>query len=172
MPVSYRPLPTISESADDLEARLRAERDPARKQRLRLLLLLERAEVTSQARAADHLGVHRNTVSDWLGRYRAGGLDAMLTLGPPGRPAGQRTLPEPVFEALQRRLDDPEGFGGYDHIQTWLAEEFGLGVPYQSVYTLVRYRLGAKLKTPRPEHPKKTSRRPPASPSGSGVTSA
>lgn len=170
--MSYQPLPPIRESEDALRDRIRRERHRARKPRLRLLLLIRTGEVASQKQAADRLGFHRNTISGWLADYRAGGLESLLALGQPGRPAGQRTLPAPVFEALRQRLDEPHGFGGYDDIQAWLFDEFGLAVPYQSVYTLVRYRLGAKLKTPRPEHPKKTSRRRPASPSGSGVTSA
>lgn len=153
--MSYRPLPEINEAAGELERRLRAERDAERKVRLQLLVLIERGEVASQAEAAEHLARHRNTISDWLRRYRRGGIEALLAIGEPGKPPGQRALPEPVFEALQRRLDQEQGFGGYDEIQAWLLEEFGLEVPYQSVYTLVHYRLKAKLKRPRPEHPKK-----------------
>lgn len=153
--MSYRPLPEITESEQELDARLRAERDPNRKIRLHLLLLIQRGQVQSQAEAAAHLARHRNTISDWLCRYREGGLKALLTLGRRGKPPGQRTLAEPVLAALCERLDDERGFRGYDEVQQWLLQEYGLRVPYQSVYTLVRYRLGAKLKTPRPEHPKK-----------------
>ena len=153
--MSYRPLPTISEAEDDLDARLRAERDPDRKVRLHLLLLIKQHQVHSQAEAVERLARHRNTISDWLKRYREGGLEALLKPGQRGKPAGQRTLAEPVLAALQDRLNDPQGFRGYDEIQQWLFQEYGLKIPYKSVYNLVRYHLGAKLKTPRPEHPKK-----------------
>jgi len=33
------------------------------------------------------------------------------------------------LQALQERLDDPQGFSGYDDIQQWLFQEFGLKVP-------------------------------------------
>ncbi len=52
------------------------------------------------------------------------------------------------------RLADGVGFAGYDEVRQWLSGEHGLDVPYKTVYTLVRYRIGAKLKAPRPEHPK------------------
>ena len=153
--MSYRPLPEIEESLPDLEQRLRQERYPALRPRLHLLALIKAGQITKQKQAAEHLAVHRNTVSDWLERYRQGGLESLLNLGQRGKPPGQRTLAEPVLEALKQRLDDPQGFRGYDEIQQWLHLDYGLKIPYQSVYTLVRYRLGAKLKTPRPEHPKK-----------------
>ena len=139
----YAPLPTIAEAPDELRARLRA------------LALLASGQATTRREVADHFAVHRNTVAAWLERYRQGGLAALLTPLKRGPAPGQRTLPAPVFAALQARLADPAGFGGYHEVQAWLREEHGLDVPYKSVYTLVRYRLKAKLKVPRPEHPKK-----------------
>lgn len=148
-------LPVITEPADELRASLRAERDSERKRRLHALVLIASREVTTRAQAADHLVVHRNTLSRWLGRYRDGGLEAMLAVAKTGPAPGQRTLPGPVMEALRQRLDDPQGFSGYHDVQRWLHEAYDLVVPYKTLYTIVRYRLGAKLKTPRPEHPKK-----------------
>ena len=153
--MSYRPLPEIKEDLPDLEHRLRQERLPALRPRLHLLVLIKAGQITKQKQAAEHLAVHRNTVSQWLKRYREDGLEGLLRLGRRGKPPGQRTLAEPVLEALQDRLDDPKGFRGYDDVQQWLFQEYGLKIPYKSLYNLVRYHLGAKLKTPRPEHPKK-----------------
>lgn len=169
--MSYRPLPQIDENLADLEAALRQERDPKRKRRLHLLVLIKARTVSSQKQAAEHLAVHRNAVSDWLGRYRQGGLAALLADKPSGKRPGQRTLPEPVFEALQERLATEEGFASYTAIQDWLYQHYHLKVPYKSIYNLVRYRLGAKLKVPRPEHPKKVAPRPLASPTDSAVVS-
>lgn len=153
--MAYAPLPTIAEGPDDLRGRLRAELDPERKRRLHALTLLASGDATTRQQVADHLAVHRNTVAAWLNRYREGGLDALLTPRKRGPAPGQRTVPGPALDALQARLADGVGFSGYDEVRDWLRDEFGLDVPYKSVYTLVRYRLGAKLKVPRPEHPKK-----------------
>ena len=76
-----------------------------------------------------------------------------------------------VWAALQTRLRQPEGFGGYREIQQWLAEEWGVELAYHSVHRLVHRRLGAAPKRPRPVHPKKTSRRPPAFPPDFSVPS-
>jgi len=149
------PLPKITESADELRARLHSERDAERKRRLHALVLIATRAATTRAQAAEHLAVHRNTLSRWLTRYRRGGLEAMLNVAKPGPAPEQRTLTRPVFDALRARLSDPKGFSGYREIQRWLEESYGLVVPYKTLHAIVRYRLGAKLKTPRPEHPKK-----------------
>ena len=151
----YAALPEIHEDLDELQQRLRAERHAERKRRLHLLVLLKSETVGTKKEAAARLAVHRNTIRQWLGLYEEGGLDRLLEIKKRGFEPGQRTVPAPVCAALQARLAMPEGFSGYDEIQYWLLEEFGLEVPYKSVYNLVRYHLGAKLKHPRPEHPKK-----------------
>lgn len=151
----YAPLPSIAEDLDALRERLRGERHANRARRLHMLVLFKEDPSRTRRDVAEHLAVHRNTIRRWLGRYRQGGLDRLLNTKKRGRKPGQRTVPEPVLKALKARLNAPKGFAGYDEIQRWLGEEFGLEVPYKSVYNLVRYHLGAKLKTPRPEHPKK-----------------
>lgn len=151
----YAALPPIHEDLDELRRLLRAERDPERKRRLHMLVLFKEDPARSRLQVAEHLAVHRNTIRRWLTLYEQQGLDGLLTIHPRGATPGQRTVPESVCQALEERLDEPSGFAGYDEIQQWLFDEFGLEVPYKSVYNLVRYHLGAKLKVPRPEHPKK-----------------
>src|ERR671933_49573 len=155
----YQPLPLIAEDLETLQERLRHERDPKRKPRLHLLVLLKSGHVTSRGQAAAHLALHRNTVAAWLRRYRDGGLEALLTYKEAGAPAGQKTLPMAVFEQLQARLATSSGFASYMELQQWLREEFGLDVPYTTLHGIVRYQLKAKLKRPRPSHAKKTSLR-------------
>jgi transposase len=43
-----------------------------------------------------------------------------------------------------------KGFSSYGAIVEWLEQEHGQTVEYGTVYQWVRYRLGAKLKVPRP----------------------
>jgi transposase len=156
----YQPLPLIREALDTLQARLHRERDPKRKPRLHLLVLLKSGQVTSRSQAATHLALHRNPVAAWLRRYRDGGLEALLTYKAAGAPAGQKALPPPVFEQLKTRLATPTGFASYLDVQRWLREEFALEVPYKTLHGIGHYQLKAKLKRPRPRPAKKTSRRP------------
>lgn len=153
----YKPLPVITEALDELEARMKRERDGQRRLRLHLLVLIASHSIKERQHAAAHLGVHRNTVRNWLNAYHEGGLEALLEIRRPGVEPGQRTLPPPILSALQERLGH-EGFAGYVEVQRWLSEAYALEVPYTTLHTLVRYRLGAKLKRARPRHEKKRSR--------------
>ncbi len=166
----YKPLPHIAEPLADLQAQLRRTRDPQRRQRLHLLVLLKRGEVPSRQEAAAHLAVHRNTIGRWLSAYESGGLAEVLTLDTPGAKSEQRTLSPAVLEALRERLAR-EGFASYGEVLTWLAKEHGVVVPYPTLHKLVRYRLGAKLKRARPVHAKKTSRTSRPSPNASAASS-
>src|SRR5919197_761760 len=130
----YQSLPPITEDLETLEERLRRERDSKRKPRLHLLVLLKSGQVTSRGQAAAHLPLHRNTVATWLRRYRDGGLETLLTYKEAGAPAGQKTLPPAVFTQLKTRLATPMGFACYIDVKRWLREEFGLDVPYKTLY--------------------------------------
>jgi hypothetical protein len=90
----------ITEDLDLLQTRLRSERDPQLRPRLHLLVLLKSGQGTTRRQAADHLAVHRNTITGWLRQYRHGGLEALLRYKEPGAPAGQKTLPPAVFTGV------------------------------------------------------------------------
>jgi len=74
---------------------------------------------------------------------------------------GQALVTGEALERLKQRLQDPQGFHSYGQIQQWLATELKLNIAYKTVYQLVRYRLNAKLKVPRPQslkqHPESQS---------------
>jgi len=151
-------LPEITEPAQQLERLVRKEKDAQIQRRFQMLLLLKTGEAQSRSAAARQLDVHRHTVSDWLSLYEEGGIEKIQEVEDPGPEPGQQSIPSGVMEALKDRLAEPEGFGSYKDIQQWLAEEQDLELCYSTVHGIVRYDLGAKPKTPRPSHPKKTSR--------------
>lgn len=151
-------LPSISEPVDELEQRVRKERDAQIQRRFHMLLLLKSGEAKSRSAAARYLGVHRNTIANWLTLYEEGGLQKIQEVGTPGPEPGQQSIPSDVMEALKERLAKPEGVGSYKDIQRWLAEEHDLELCYSTLHGIVRYQIGAKPKAPRPSHPKKTSR--------------
>ena len=68
---------------------------------------------------------------------------------------------EKTRERLKQRLSEPVGFHSYQEIQQWLKDSLELNIGYKTVYQLVRYTLGAKLKVPRPQsnkqHPESIS---------------
>jgi transposase len=152
--MSQRDFPSIKETAEELKGLLTYEQSSRRRSRLHLLFLIASGEVSNREEAADRLVVHRNSVCAWLKAYKAGGLKQMLHIGTPGPKPVQKSLPPPVFNALEKQIEG-EGFAGYTHAQEWLRTQFGRDLPYSTVHKLIRYRLGAKLKRARPRHQKK-----------------
>lgn len=152
----YKPIPPIQESAEDLKALLKTQHHRLKRPRLHVLYLLKSGQAPNRQQAAALVGVSRNSVGDWLDSYAAGGLAAMLAVKPaPGkRPALSPEQLSQLTEALAR----PAGFASYGAVQTWIAEELGVSMQYHAVHTLVHDKLGARLKVPRPSHPKKTRR--------------
>lgn len=149
----YRALPPITESAEDLRAMLKAERRPKAHQRLHALYVIASGQARSRTAVADLLGVNRDTIGAWLQTYTTAGLDGLLALyQPSGRAAG---VPPAVQAALRERLTQPDGFGAYGEIQTWLHTQHGLTLSYSAVHKLVAYKLKARLKVARPVHEKK-----------------
>src|SRR5690349_24777868 len=123
----YVPLPVITEALDELEARMKRERDGQRRLRLHLLVLIRSGAVAERQQAAEHLAVHRNTIGRWLSAYQAGGLAQMLEIKPSGPPPVQKSLAPPIWDALQEKLAEEDGgFSGYLEVKHWLAEEYAL----------------------------------------------
>lgn len=150
-------LPQIHQGREELQQRLKAERDVQKRQRLQALYLLVSRQAKTRSAVAALLGVHRHSVGTWLECYEQGGLDGLLMIK---KAPGKKPLASPeVLEALQERLQYPEGFASYGEIQTYLEQEHQVAMVYSSVHALVRYRLGAKPKSPRRSHPKKTLKR-------------
>ncbi len=138
-------VPEIPEPVEKLERLVRKERDAQIQRRYHMLLLLKTGEAESRSGAARHLGVHRNTIADWLELYEEGGLDRLREVGEPGPDPGQQSIPSDVMEVLKDRLAEPEGFDGYKEVQQWLAEEHDVELCYSTVHGIVRYDLGAEL---------------------------
>jgi transposase len=148
-----RKLPAIRESAEELKQQMQSETDVRKRQRLHMLYLFASGQVHERQVAAGLLGLERNTVGRWLAAYAEGGLEALLALYLPAGP--KAAVDGDNLEQLRQALAQPEGFGSYGAVQTWLAEKLGIQMEYQAVHKLVRYKLGAKLKVARPSHPKK-----------------
>ena len=149
----------IAESAEELKQLLHRHPHPQVSAKLQVLWWLKSAQASSVNQLAQLSGRHRTTISSWLSGYRKAGLDALLEVhtspGRPGHPMRYTILPHwvpsaEVSEQLQRELEDPQGFNSYKEVHQWLQAVHGVDVAYKTVHKLVRYRLKAKLKRPRP----------------------
>lgn len=138
----------ITESSEFLKTLLSQQKTATGKERVQALYLLRTQQVESVQHLAAVLGRNRVTVQRWLSQYRTGGLQKLLAANKPkGRPM---SIPEWAILALKPELLDPEGFETYGEIQTWLQAVLGIEANYHVVHNLVRYKLKAKLKVPRP----------------------
>ena len=151
-------MPTIVERADELQQRMKSEPDLKKRQRLHAFYLAARGQARYRQEIAVLLGVHRHSVASWFAAYAEGGLDHALSYQVPTPPVHRR-ITEAALTALPAKLHDPHGFAGYHQIRLWLAEEHHVTLSYSSVHALVRYKLRAQPKRPRPSHAKKIPRR-------------
>jgi transposase len=151
-------IPTITESAAELQRRMKHEPDGKKRHRLHALYLAASGQARYRQDIAALLGVHRHSVAAWFDAYAQGGLAQALcyrvSVPPP-----HRRLTDTALTALQDKLKEPHGFAGYNQIRVWLAEEHHVQLSYSSVHALVRYKLRAKPKRPRPSHAKTAPKR-------------
>lgn len=138
----------IVQSEEELKQLLRQQKTVPSRERVQLLYLLKSKQVETVQEVAQLLGRHRVTVQEWMRRYREGGLEEMLeSKARSGRP---RAIPQWAEVALQKRLQEPVGFDGYQAICDWLEIQLGIEAEYKTVHKLVHYRLQASPKVPRP----------------------
>ena len=147
-------LPRIRESAEELREMLKTERHSKRQNRLQALYLIITRQAKSRGQVASMLGKNRNTISDWLSLYETQGLEKFLEIY---RPPGAKTkISEAALEEIKSILGTEKGSRTYKEIHQMVVEKHGIEIHYSNVHHLVRYKLGAKAKVPRPGNPKKT----------------
>lgn len=147
----------IHQSEDELKQMLGQQKTASDKERIQLLYLLKSGQVKRVQDAAPIMGRNRVTLQKWLSRYRAGGLAQLLEKkARPGRP---RVIPSWAEEALQKRLQERQGFDRYQEICDWLEIHLGISAKYKTVHQLVHYRLHASPKVPPPVSVEQSSER-------------
>jgi transposase len=142
----------IKESQEELQKAVKYALEASSKERLQMLNWLKTGQVTSRRSLAALLGRDEATVTRWLKKYKELGYKGLLEVKQ--APGKQPIVSGENLERLKKRLSEPQGFQSYSQIQQWLMAELGLNVAYKTVYQLVRYQLGAKLKVPRPQSTK------------------
>ena len=142
----------VKESQEELKHRLHHAVTASSKERLQMLYWLKSNAIASRKELSQKLGRDESTIYRWLKRYRQGGLTNLLDVK---TPTGKKSkISEGEMNQLKERLSQPQGFKSYGEIQDWLNQEFGVDLAYKSVHKIVRYKLKAKLKTPRPQSQK------------------
>ena len=141
--IDWRP----EDTAAALKARYLAERDVRLRSRLHGLWLVR--EGWPIVKAGEAVGVHKDTVGEWVRWYRRGGVAEVLshTMGGKGKPGF-------VSAEQQRELVDEVSTGRFrtaGEIRDWIEGEYGVSYKLRSVYGLL-HRLGCSRRVPRPRH--------------------
>lgn len=139
----------IAESEEELKKRLQTASSGTQKEKLQMLWWLKSGQVKQQQEIGERLARDTSTVTRWLQKYRTDGLSGLLEIK---KAAGaKRKINEQALASLKQELETGKGFNSYGEIAEWLKHQHGLDIEYGTVYGWVRYRLGAKLKVPRPQ---------------------
>jgi transposase len=153
-----KPLPPIHEREEALLALFNTIHDRERRNRIHALFLAKMGYCQTRNAIAQALHVERKAVERWFTQYEQHGLQALITS--PRHHCGKKPrIQGDALAQLHEKLDQPEGFRGYQSICTWLKEQFGLDVPYKTVHTTVYYRLNGRPKVPRKSNVKKDPHR-------------
>lgn len=139
----------IAESEEELKKLLQTSNLGNQKEKLQMLWWIKSGQVKEQQEIGLRLAKDTSTVTRWLQRYRSGGLSELLKIKK--APGAKPKIPDAAIAGLEQELKNEVGFSSYGAIVEWLKKEYELDVEYGTVYALVRYKLGAKLKVPRPQ---------------------
>lgn len=138
----------ISESEEELKEMLGWQKTGSDKERVQVLYLLKSKQVGTVQAAAQLIGRNRSTVQEWIRGYREGGIAGILSHKP--RVGRIPKIPKWAQKALDKQLQQEEGFNSYGEIRQWLQEKLGIESTYKNVHDLVHYRMKAKPKVARP----------------------
>ena len=110
---------SITESLEYLEKSLHKARTASQKERLQMLGWLKRGDLISRFELAARCHRDNATITRWLGRYKRGGLQALLAVGK--APGAAPKIQGAALEQLKARLaTEAEGFSSYGETQPWL----------------------------------------------------
>jgi transposase len=148
-------IPQIKETEEEIREMLKSEHQVKRQTRLQALYLIVTKQAKSRSKISKMLGFSRNTISKWLRLYEENGLEKMLEIY---KPSGVKSkIPGAAVEEIKAILATEKGFRTYKEIHQLVVNKYKTAVGYSTVHNLVRYKLAAKAKSPRPHNPKKTS---------------
>ena len=138
----------IIESEEKLKEMLGKQKTASDKERVQVLYLLKSKQAATVQAAAQLIARNRSTVQEWLRGYRENGLAGILSHKP--RIGRKPKIPTWAQKALDKQLQQEEGFNSYGEIRRWLKEKLGIESTYKNVHDLVHYRMKARPKVSRP----------------------
>lgn len=143
----------IKETTKELKQLLHQQKRVRIRERVQVLYWLKSKQTPNALSAAALIGRTYSTVKRWLRTYRQSGLQELLELKHGG--GKELSLSVEILAALEHRLQQPDGFDGYEAIQIWLQETYGIEPNYSTLHGIVHNRLNASPKVVRPQSAKR-----------------
>jgi transposase len=139
------------ESAEELKAAYRHEKDSYRRTRLQALWQLRSGKQLAEVQ--ELVGVGYRTLQRWVQWYRRGGLREVLRRTPgQGAGGGHSPLSAQQQQAVKRQAD-LGAFRTAQEASRWIEQQWGVQYRYAGIYRLM-HRLDLRLKVPRPRSEK------------------
>ena len=113
-----------------LEKEVKKVRDPARKLRLKAIILRKTGKTPQEI--AERLMITDRAVTGWILRYNKEGISGLDTK-PSGRPEGNPKWEATYFNKLCKEIDKG-GYWSIPRMQEWLTEHCGVNIPEQTVW--------------------------------------
>ncbi|MDY6992634.1 MAG: helix-turn-helix domain-containing protein [Pseudomonadota bacterium] len=143
----------IKETAQELKQLLHQQKNGRIKERIQVLYALKTNQTETALSAAALIGRTYSTVKRWLRLYRQGGIEQLLELKHGGGKA--LSLSPELLAALEQRLKQSEEFEGYEAIQIWLQETYGVELCYSTLYGIIHNHLNTQPKVARVQSPRR-----------------
>jgi len=143
----------IKETAQELKQLLHQQKNGRIKERIQVLYALKTQQTETALSAAALIGRTYSTVKRWLRLYRQGGIEQLLELKHGGGKA--LSLSPELLAALDQRLKQSEEFEGYEALQIWLQETYGVELCYSTLYGIIHNHLNVHQKVARVQSPRR-----------------
>lgn len=144
----------IKEELSELRSLRNREKNHRKKTRLQSLILTKQKKFKRRTDLADHLGIGIASLNRWTKVYKASGLSAMLEISSGG--LRKRSTIEIIHSDLEDKLNNSgDPLLGYWDAVSWVRDNFGVEVKYNTLRTYLIRNFKTKLKSPRKSHYKK-----------------
>ncbi|MCY7347286.1 MAG: helix-turn-helix domain-containing protein [Pyrinomonadaceae bacterium] len=119
-------LPKIKETSEELREMLKNEPQSKRQNRLQALYLIAAKQAKSRGKIAEILGKNRNTISDWMSLYEAGGVEKLLEIYKPS--GANPKIGKTVIEEIKAGLGSEKGFRTYKEIHQMVVKKHQIDI--------------------------------------------
>lgn len=140
----------IKESVSELK-KLHKQQPDHLKDRIRMLLYIKRCGNQSKRVLASATQISHTSIQTWRLKYEQGGIKALLEFHRHSN--NPSIIPASMHKKIKLRLTNPtEAPTSYEQLRSWVSEQMGKEINYQTLNGYVKRNFNAKLKVARKSH--------------------